>query len=370
MPQTNNSNNVIKIISGSKGHYPIKLGIIPNKLAVSIYFHNIVISGKSVPCWSYVSDGLISLKQKEIIFTLQALAGEDTSKFPTQPLQIFVLIYKTAAQQKLSNAGDVIPLGEKGLYGFLTIALMPPLVEIPNINFNRPMLSAVLLTKDESLVAKSFGLTRVISRLGYEQKRFPCQGANARDRQPINWQIGVQKSVIKNLPRTPVKQASVYLSAGEHVVLSLPTLLHTAMASAFKKHPPNKPLCLLTQLSPSQEGCLVWLADSGATEMHMRPNASGDSIGGSFILLEPGQTKDGAAILEDGFSMQFSPDNWSLFIDAVANKQFFHIQGSGGDMDFILTWGDQPLITGSEMPIQSESGGGNFFKKFLGKFKK
>lgn len=370
MPQPNNTNNVIKIISGSKGHYPIKLGIIANKLAVSIYLHNMVVAGKSVPCWSYVSDGLISLKQKETIFTLQARDGEDTRQFPTQPLQLFVLIYKSAAQQKLVSAGDVLPLGEKGLYSFPAMALVPPVVDIPNVTFSRPMLSVILLTKEELVVAQSFGLTRVISRLGYEQKRFPCHGANARGRRSVNWQAVVQKSVIKNVPRTPVKQASVYLFGGDQVVLNLPAALRMAMGNAFKKHPPNKPISLLMALNPSHEGCLVWLADSGATEMHMKPAATGESIDGSFILLEPGQMNDGAAILEDGFSMQFTPPNWALFVNAIAAGQYCHISGNDGAMDFIVTWGDQPVLTGAESRDESHTGAGNIFKKLLSKFKK
>jgi hypothetical protein len=194
-----NKNNVIKIISGSKGQFPIKLGIVPNRLAVSIYLHYVPVGGKTVPCWSYVSDGFLSLKQKEIVFTLQSQEGEDTTKFPSQPLQLFLLLYKYATQKSI-HAGDVIKLGEKGLFGFPALACTFPLVEIPNAPFTRPTLSAILLTKDEFLAAHTYGLTRVISRLGFEQKRYPCLAANARGRKSINWQPIVQKSQLKNIP--------------------------------------------------------------------------------------------------------------------------------------------------------------------------
>ena len=365
MPQ--NPNNVIKIISGSKGQYPIKLGIIPQKLAVSIYLHYVPVGSKTIPTWSYVSDGFISLKQKEIVFTLQSQEGEDTTKFPTQPLQLFLLLYKYA-MQKAINAGDVIKLGEKGLFGFPAIACTFPLVDIPNAPFTRPTLSALLLTKDEFLTAHSYGLSRVVSRLGFEQKRYPCQAANARGRTSIDWQPVVQKSQLKNIPRTPIKQASVYMFGGDQVVLNLPAATRTALANAFKKHPPNKSLCLLMQLQAKHEGCLVWLPESDSTEMHTKVNAAGESIAGCFILLEPGQTNDGAAILEDGFVMNFTPQNWQQFVAAIATGQFLQIQGSDGGMDFILTWGDQPLFTGQES--EDDESSGNFFKKLMKKFKK
>ena len=115
---------------------------------------------------------------------------------------------------------------------------------------------------------------------------------------------------------------------------------------------------------------MVWVAETGATEMHMKPNASGESIAGCFILFEPGQVKDGAGMLEDGFSMRFTPQNWALFVNAVATGQFLHLQGSDDGMDFILNWGDQPLISGERTESDSESTLGNIFKKLLGKFKK
>ncbi len=369
MPQNTNKNNVIKIISGSKGQYPIKLGIVPNQLAVSIYLHHLSVGGKSVPCWSYVSDGLISLKQKEIVFTLQTQEGEDTAKFPTQPLQLFLLLYKYATQKPI-NAGDVIKLGDKGLYGFPALACTFPLADIPSAPFTRPTLSAILLTKDEYLTAHTYGLTRVISRLGFEQKRYPCLAANTRGRKSINWQPLVQKTQLKNVPRTPLKQASVYMFGGDQVVLNLPVAARTALANGLKKHPANKSLCFLLQLQPKHEGCLVWFPESDTTEMHMKANASGESIAGSFILLEPASASDGAAIVEDGFEMQFTPPNWQQFVNAIAAGQFLHIHGTDGGMDFILTWGDQPLFTGHESDDGAESSSGNIFKKLMNKFKK
>ncbi len=367
-PQNSPQNNVIKIISGSKGKYPIKLGIIPNRLAVSIYLHHLSVGGKSVPCWSYVSDGFLSLKQKELVLTLQAEEGEDTAKFPAQPLQMFVFLYKYATQKPI-QAGDVIKLGEKGLMGFPALGCTIPLVNIPNAPFNRPTFSVLLLSKEEFLTAHSYGLTRVISRLGYEQKRFPCQAVNIRGKRSLNWQPVVQKSQLKNIARTPLKQASAYMFGGDQVVLNLPVETRTALANGLKKHPANKSLCLLLQLQPKHEGCLVWLAESDTTEMHMKAGAAGESIAGSFLLLNPAHTSDGAAIVEDGFSMDFTPPNWQNFINAVAAGQFLHIHGSDGGMDFILTWGDQPLFTGNDSEGEGHSGGG-FFKKLVNKFKK
>jgi hypothetical protein len=368
MPQNTNPNNVIKIISGSKGQYPIKLGIIPNQLAVSVYAHHVSLGGKTVPCWSYVSDGFISLKQKELVFTLQSQEGEDTAKFPTQPLQLFLLMYKYATQKPI-NAGDIVKLGEKGLYGFPALACTFPLVDIPGAPFTRPTFSTILLTKDEYLTAHSYGLTRVISRLGFEQKRYPCLAANERGRKSINWQPVVQKSQLKNIPRTPLKQASVYMFGGDQVVLNLPVAARAALANGLKKHPANKSLCLTLQLQPKHEGCLVWFPENNTTEMHMKANASGESIAGSFILLEPGSLNEGASIVEDGFVMQFTPPNWQQFIQAIAAGQFFQIHGTDGGMDFILTWGDQPLFTGHESG-DDEKSSGSFLKKLIKKFKK
>lgn len=371
MAQIPAKNNVIKIISGSKGQYPIKLGIVPNQLAVTIYLHYTTIGGKSVPCWSYVSDGFLSLKQKEVVFTLKSREGEDTSKFPSQPLQLFLLLFKSAMQKKF-DIGDIVTLGDKGLFGFSGLGFIYPLVQIPNAPFQRPTLTALLLSKPEFVTAQTFGLTRVISLLGFEHKRFPCIPFNDRERKSLSLKTVVQKTILKSRNRVALKRSSVSMVDGDHVVLNIPLPLRPLVITALKKHAGNAPLCLTLQLSPQHDGVLVWSPNQNSTEMHMKPGAMGEAIGGSFLCLEPGHPVDAANIVEDGFAMQFSPNSWQLFLNAIVNGQNLHLPGSEGGMDFSINWSDQLSIAQAsanhELLDDDEAGG--FFARLVSRIKR
>jgi hypothetical protein len=368
--QNLSKNNVIKIISGSKGKYPIKLGIIPNKLAVTIHLHYVTIAGKSVHCWSYVSDGLISLKQKELVFTLCGEEDQDTSRFPTQPLQFFLLVYKYASQSKQFHAGDITKLGEKGLFGFAAMGYVFPLVSIPNAPFTRPTLSCILLTKEELLAAQAYGLTRVVAQMGYAQNRYPCLPCNDRQRKSLALQSLLHKSALKNIPRGMVKHASVFMADGDQVVLNLPPAVRPQLVAVLKKQHGNGAVSLLLQLSEKHEGCLVWLPDKDATEMNIKPNAAGDSIAGCFLILAPGQPHNSASIAEDGFSMQFTAEAWQQFTNAILGTQNLQIPGEAGGMNFSLVWGDYSAGNPALQDGGNALAEGNFVSRLLSRWKK
>lgn len=339
------SSNVIKIISGSRGKFPIKLGLIPDQLAVTIYRHDEQSVSGAIPCWSYLTEGLTRLQQKEILLTLRINPEEDINKFPAPPLQIFVLIYKLATQQKTIDIGDILKFGTKGLFKYPGAGFTFPLNNPTGLPIKRPTLSCILLTVEEFTVAQACGFTRVQSRLGYEQDHYPCLAWNHRERQSLHLRVMLQQTVLKSVERLPLKHSACYMEGGETVVLNIPSVLRTLLGKSMVKTP-IKPLCLLTSLLPGHDGCLAWLPHKDVSQIVNADNSTGEFIGGSFLLLTPGQASDGAMMLEDGFSAALTDESWRLMLTALKNGSNVLINGKGGNMNIAL------VITGNKLKME------------------
>ena len=335
MPQPAPSSNVIKIISGSRGRFPIKLGLVPDQLAVTIYLHEENSVAGKIPCWSYLTEGLTKLNQKEILLTLRVNQGEDRNKFQTSPLQIFLLLYKQALQQKTVDIGDTMKLGSKGLFSFPGAGFTFPLNNPTQLPLKRPTLSCVLLTEEEFITAQGAGFTRVLARMGYEQDHYPCLPWNNRERHGLRLRAMLQNSVLKDTIRLPLKHTACYMEDGETVVLNIPSSLSTYLNKAIAKTA-GKPLCLLTQLLPGHDGCLAWLPHKDTSQIVNAPNSAGEFIGGSFLMLNPEQANDGAVMLEDGFCANLTGQSWQMLQSALMNGTEMIVKGGGGHMHFAL----------------------------------
>jgi hypothetical protein len=376
MPSPASSTNVIKIISGSRGKFPIKLGLVPDQLAVTIYLHEETSIAGKIFCWSYLSEGLIKLDQKEILLTLRINEDEDRNKFPTSPLQVFLLLYKLATQQKQVDIGGIFKLGARGLFGFpgagLTFLLNNPTQSI----LKQPTLSCILLTEEELSVAHNINFTRVVGRMGYEQNHYPCLPWNNRQRQGLPLRAMLQESAVKNTARLSMKHTACYMEGGETVVLNIPAGLRNLLIKAIAKNTHTKPLCLLTQLLPGHDGCLAWLPHKNASQIVSAPDSTCEFIGGSFLLLTPGQSSDGATMLEDGYTVTLKDESWQLFLSSLANGRDLLINGTGGNMNFALVCSaskaqmEKPFAHMQMHDEFEKENVGGFFNRFLQRLKK
>ncbi|HEY5601653.1 MAG TPA: hypothetical protein VIM41_00940 [Gammaproteobacteria bacterium] len=332
-PQT----SAIKILGGGIGNYPIKLELIPKRLILLVYQLDLPGKGSQIPCWIFVTHGLAALKQREIALVLRLAKNEDGKKFPKTPLPLFMFLFKAIVQKKRFAVGDVIRFGEKGLLGFAGMGFTFGNLNAKQIELPQHYLSCMLLTREELVTAQTFGLTRALSRMGFETNRFPFNPWNDTERQSLPLQAVIKNSQFRNLKVLPLKYSSVNLLGGDKVVLLLAVAMHGAINSFIKEQANIDQLGFITQLLPYHEGALVWLPEKDSIEMNVHPDSQGEIIAGSFALLSRGVTS-GAAMLEDGFNIQFSDEGWLAMRNAIARKQNLVITPSSGDMEFSLVW--------------------------------
>ena len=340
MAHSNPSSSVIKIISGSKGRYPIKLGIVPERLAVTISRHSESYQGNKVQFLSYLTDGLSALKQKELLLTLLVDENAQDSHFPATPFPFFIAIFKQALQNKFVSIGDLTNLGAKGLFGFAGVGYSFVPSNFLGLTLSRPTLCCVLLTRHEWLIAQNYSFTRVLTHLGYTYKRFPFLPWVDRHRVNHVMNKAVLNSVLKSTAKLVLKNSSVFMAQGDTVILQLSRAALAPLSTMFRQHADGTPFALVLQLLSSHDGSLVWRAETDETEFNTAPQANGEALAGCFLLLTPGAGHDGATIREDGFSMLFREKSWEEFKSAVVRGQNWTTPGMQGAMNFAVYIGD------------------------------
>jgi len=327
----------IKILSGGIGDYPIKLELVPKRLIVSIYQQDLPGKGSHIPCWIFVSHGLAALKQRELVLVLRINNSDQAEKFPKTPLPLFMFLFKAILQKKRFSLGDVIRFGEKGLMGFGGMGFTFGNINARHIQLPPHYLNCVLLTGEEVVAAQALGLTRVLTRMGFEMNRFPFNPWNDDQRKSMPMQGVIQNSQIRSIKNLQLKHSSVNLVAGEKVVLIVAAAMHGTIINFIKEQGNNAQLSFITQLLPYHEGALVWLPEKDNIEMNVHPDLEGNVIAGSYVSLSHGE-QSGAVMVEDGFQVQLDDEAWLALRNAIAKKQNVSITPSSGDMEFSLIW--------------------------------
>jgi len=140
-------------------------------LRAHIYSHEVDTSSGTVSCWSYITDGLMSREQREIVFTLRCKPHERPDEFPRDPLYLFQSIYELAGEGRVVSVGGVTQFDGRNLFGrHLAYIQAEP---FPNVAVPAHALAAILVTEDEVRAVQEFGILRPMSRLGFASRCRP-----------------------------------------------------------------------------------------------------------------------------------------------------------------------------------------------------
>jgi len=100
--------------------------VVPGKLSVSVYSHEIETRDGMLRCWTYVSQGTERHGQREIVFTLRRTPEMELRGFPRELFDIFELIHGYAEKGELVSDGGYTVfnpgmrfLGRKGPWGLM-----------------------------------------------------------------------------------------------------------------------------------------------------------------------------------------------------------------------------------------------------------
>ncbi len=101
------------------GTVPATLSLVPGQLSVRVCRHSIPNGAEQIPCWTYVTDGLWKLGQKELIFSLRRRPEEEPQAFPQDPVQFFLQVHRLAQEGRLGRCRRTHVLAQpRGLPGY------------------------------------------------------------------------------------------------------------------------------------------------------------------------------------------------------------------------------------------------------------
>lgn len=302
---------------------PVRFEIVPDELYAIVNLHDMQQGANSFSCWSYVSEGLNRLGQKELAILIRQNPGEEIHEYPMDPLGLFLTVRQYAEQGSFVTEGDVTEFGESGFIDskFRAMAYLRPLgiagMEEPN-----SVLSCVLLTEDELEIARRFGLTRVLALLGYTFSHFPCPPWVDRGRNSCitdDMKAAMDQSILAKVPQFAIPGVRVQL-AGTTLSIKCPNGLEEGLNELLQQIPEEAPLVVSGELDPDANALLVWQAtmENGPSAI-TPPGSDGSKVCGCSVLFFPEQDESNAQVVEDSFLLSLATPDWLKMRKALMN---------------------------------------------------
>jgi hypothetical protein len=316
--------------------------VIPGKLTVRVFLHDIVTEGETIPCWSYVTEGLMAQKQKEIIFTLQRNKNQKADDYPHDFFDLFKAIYHLAEAGKLVRVGGITAFGPKGFMGqkdFAGIGYVEP-ETLPGVDAPGPRLAAILLKGDEPEIVWFFGMTRVVALLGMKYRHYPYPVWSDLKRDAVASIKSMKKNLMAQVPRTSADAS--YYEERNHIFLSVQPGSREVLQQSLSHLPPGSPLVIDTWIDSRAVACLVWSRkDNAPTTAITPPDSKGARKTGSFLAFVPEQQTNEIKLVEDGYSLFVTTSSWQKIREALASGSNVSIPGPDGAI-LTIEWSSDP----------------------------
>jgi len=312
--------------------FPQLIEVIPGRLKARIFLHEIEYENEKFSCWSYLTDGLLAQKQKEIIFTLRRGAGQKPEDYPRELIELCATILNYAERGQLVDVGQSTLFGETGFLGkrhFRGIGYVEP-QGFPGVETRSvPLLAGILLKDDEAQIAWDLGLTRVTSLLGMKYHYFPCPTWSDLQREPVASLRAMEKSFLGEITRVPVR--ATYYEERKHIFLSLLASSQARFQEFLGQLPPAIPVALRTQPDPRANACLVWRPGQEQSMAITPTDSNGSRKTGAFLAFVPDQDTNEIRMVEDGFSLFLTNSAWQKIREALLSGTDVFVSSAGAD---------------------------------------
>jgi hypothetical protein len=100
---------------GHPGEADTRRDLAGGALHARVVAHTVETPVESVPCWTYVTDGLLAVGQKELTLTVAREAGENSP--PPSPFGFFETAWELAKSGRIVDVGDFTKFSKGELFG-------------------------------------------------------------------------------------------------------------------------------------------------------------------------------------------------------------------------------------------------------------
>ncbi|MFO0561487.1 MAG: hypothetical protein U0269_25985 [Polyangiales bacterium] len=315
--------------------------LIPGHLSVSVHSHDVSARDGLVSCWSFVSEGFAPLGHPELVFTVRRALNDARDAAPTEAIKLFTAVWHRvhSVEGAVLQSGDVIAiqpgtfLGRDDVRGVGVIDAMP----LDDLTLDSRHKTLIALVGEELEVARDYGLSRVVARLGQDEGMFPSAPWFDRARKSVARNDRSEKTILGRCMRVTARAGSATVE-GDRIVLELPTTAAGALREPIGELPEDTALVVIVPIDPRADGLLVWRPGDRELTAIGPSDAVGAKVSGNFIALVPNQPEDGSNPLEDGFAVRMTNDSWARVRRALAAAEAIELAAGDDSLPFSLRW--------------------------------
>jgi hypothetical protein len=291
-----------------------------------------------------VSKGLTILGQKEISFTLCRKKEEKALDFPEAVLILYSAIYYLACR------GLTVDVGE---YTFITGELFPGVKDMktiiytknkyPEIKTDPDVIHAILITDEELLVYKNYGMSRLLGHFGEAERIFPFPQWSDRFRKSVVTMTDMKSSILSSLARIRISGVWVtWVRKSENndcITLQISSSKYATLCDTISRMGSQGGLTFLTdELDYFANSCLIWKNGQEGQKGICMQNVIANRIGGCFIVLCPYKDTDDMLLnFEDGFVLILTHNTYQQICQALLSCSPLHIKLKN-NASFELEW--------------------------------
>jgi hypothetical protein len=285
--------------------------IIPGELTAQVYWHTIPYS-QPIPCWTYVTQGLMAHGQKELIITLRRTEPAGDEKAPDFVLKLLEYIFGLAKQGRTVDAGGYTSMtltgaATKAGLPFNLLYLDP--IRLPGIPIPSPALTVRFMSVEEYRFFQTFGSMRLIATWAQHYHYVPAPPWSEMPAPQVVSVERFQRSILNKTARAHLPQSTVNLE-GKEIVFRLQPEARAALARHLEQLPPLQPVAFLPNLDPQADSGFAWIPEQNQTAMNITPTSRRARIAGCFMLFVPAQQAVSTRVFEDGFALLSPTETW------------------------------------------------------------
>ncbi|MDI1483786.1 hypothetical protein [Polyangium sp. y55x31] len=333
--------------TGSRAQMLLREEVVPGKLSVAVYSHSLTTPEGPLRFWTYVSEGLWPLGQREIRFSVKREPDDAEGAFDRQLFKLYGLIYELAEKGQLVDVHGRSQLGGPPLLGrddFHCIIYGPP-QPLEGIPAEAPFLSAVMVTCEEEDIGGQAGYARILARLGADARYYPTPFWTDRKRSSVARPGEADQSLITRAQRAHLRGVSVRLERkgglanvsptqsffvpGDRIVLRVFPRGADDLKEAAAAKDNEDGIVMMLEMDPGSGSGLYWYPGQTLASAIACPAAGTDRVTGNFLILASSKEVSKAGVTEDGFVMMFPVDAWKRIREALLSGKEISIPEQG-----------------------------------------
>lgn len=305
---------------------PYKIELIPDQLYVKVFQYNYKADKHSL---AYVTEGLMNVGQKELFFT-----SISHNNVIDKIIQFFKQVYQFAQQGRIVDVGGKTQFGTSNINGWKGIIYAPVSTPIAGVN-SETTLIMIMLFLEEIEAAHQCGARRILSMLGKQYRFYPHPYWNETNRNHLAIKTVMQNSIV---PRTSILNLSSSTATLNNNHISFEVKQDSVKTTLEQIPQANTPITILPDLNNNANVCLTWSFDSQYTDGITPDGSDGSIVGGCMLIVCPEAESNSTRILEDGFAVMMTDEDWNKFWTAFNNKKNFELPLASNYMGFSLSW--------------------------------